>query len=441
MFGWRKKNDGFVWHEYVRTTILVRRDERRQKIEQIRESAVEGVKQAGRHGAAATASGARMAALATVRALATAYYASTDALIATASATWLWLCNFIGRSEVLAPLRSAAAWIWPAWQEAASNTGTVAPALLVGAICAASAVARWRDHGMDPEALITSSIAMAAAIFAAAPRVSSALSGASELAGFPRLAWPSRISVDLKHALKLALVVGFGAMSLSWLVPALSSGTPVPHVSDGKRVLVAASGVLEGKATVLTGDQLRLSGSIVRLFGIEAPEAGQSCPSSGRKTESCGQAAKAALQRLVSGKTVTCEVSTRQSESLTTATCKVAGADIAGQLVRAGQVFAATGLFATYASAEREAKAARAGIWRVELDRPADFRAKAWNDSKDQSPEGCPIKAVVSGDQRTYLMPWSPGYERTKVRASRGERWFCTEAEARSAGWQPADPG
>ena len=30
----------------------------------------------------------------------------------------------------------------------------------------------------------------------------------------------------------------------------------------------------------------------------------------------------------------------------------------------------------------------------------------------------------------------SPSYEETEIDESRGERWFCTETEARSAGWR-----
>ena len=48
MFFWRKRNEGFEWREYVRTTILVRRQERRQKLHDAKDAAVFGVKQAGR---------------------------------------------------------------------------------------------------------------------------------------------------------------------------------------------------------------------------------------------------------------------------------------------------------------------------------------------------------------------------------------------------------
>jgi hypothetical protein len=35
-------------------------------------------------------------------------------------------------------------------------------------------------------------------------------------------------------------------------------------------------------------------------------------------------------------------------------------------------------------------------------------------------------------------MPWSPWYDRVKIDEAKGKRWFCTEAEALSAGWRPA---
>ena len=44
MLGWRKKREGFEWHDYVRTTILVRRANRRQKVDDARKAAAEGLK-------------------------------------------------------------------------------------------------------------------------------------------------------------------------------------------------------------------------------------------------------------------------------------------------------------------------------------------------------------------------------------------------------------
>ena len=50
MFGWRRKNDGFEWNEYVRTTIKLRREDRRRKLLEIKASAAERASEAGQVG-------------------------------------------------------------------------------------------------------------------------------------------------------------------------------------------------------------------------------------------------------------------------------------------------------------------------------------------------------------------------------------------------------
>jgi hypothetical protein len=102
-------------------------------------------------------------------------------------------------------------------------------------------------------------------------------------------------------------------------------------------------------------------------------------------------------------------------------------------------VFAADGLFARYASAEQEAKSAKAGVWSGDVQRPADYRAKLWDEAKRHAPDGCPIKGHVAGGTRVYVLPWSPEYERARVQKARGERWFCSEQDAVAAGFRPAD--
>lgn len=59
MLGWRRRNDGFEWRQYVRTTIALRRQARRDKAEQLREQAAEGMKKAGAKAGAAARQGAR----------------------------------------------------------------------------------------------------------------------------------------------------------------------------------------------------------------------------------------------------------------------------------------------------------------------------------------------------------------------------------------------
>ena len=52
----------------------------------------------------------------------------------------------------------------------------------------------------------------------------------------------------------------------------------------------------------------------------------------------------------------------------------------------------------------------------------------------DEPPEGY----VIKGNDRSmkYHLPGSADYDRTRIDESRGERWFCSVAEAEAAGWR-----
>lgn len=50
---------------------------------------------------------------------------------------------------------------------------------------------------------------------------------------------------------------------------------------------------------------------------------------------------------------------------------------------------------------------------------------------------GCNIKGNVSTrGERIYHVPGQKYYDETRISASHGERWFCSEDEARAAGWR-----
>ncbi|HXF54537.1 MAG TPA: hypothetical protein VNK52_10490, partial [Hyphomicrobiaceae bacterium] len=44
---WRRRSEGFEWHKYVRTTIKLRRRDRRQRVARARQAVVGGLKEAG----------------------------------------------------------------------------------------------------------------------------------------------------------------------------------------------------------------------------------------------------------------------------------------------------------------------------------------------------------------------------------------------------------
>jgi endonuclease YncB( thermonuclease family) len=432
MFGWRKKNDGFVWNEYVRTTVLMRRENRRQKIEDVKVAAVDGIKHAGRQGVAAGAAGVKAAGRGTWSAIQTTAQTVFDWTGAALTATGFWIAD---RSKSTWGLSSPSL----ARLGDTLRLGTVAgPLLLVAIIAAISAAARWSEVGFDLQASIASGVAFTALALIVLPRALNV----ADLTGFAN-SLGQRVPTNMRLTPELfsALSVGAGLVALvgtlSWITASITTPPQGTNAAVAvKPTLVPMSGRIEGRAVVLSGDRIKVGPTVVRLSGIEAPDANQVCPGSSSRTWGCGLAAKSALQKIVGTKQVACDVQTRSSDA--TAACQVAGADIAGQLVRGGHVFAESGLFPTYGRAESEARAAKVGIWQGEAERPAAYRAKVWDEAKRAAPGGCPIKGVLNGDARSFVMPGASNYDKTKVRTAKGERWFCSEEEALAAGWKSA---
>ncbi len=235
--------------------------------------------------------------------------------------------------------------------------------------------------------------------------------------------------------LMLLLIVG-GAYA------ALRSPTddnPAPASRRAARqaaVQPVASGEVEGRGTAVSGDSLRLGSTLIRLDGIEAPEPDQMCTGADGAEWSCGRVARQALSGLLRTGRVSCDVSV-SSDGPHSGDCKVGNQDIAAALVRGGYVFANSGLFAAYSGLEQEARGNKAGLWAGRVVRPSDYRAQKWEEAKRGAPDGCPIKGSVRGSRRYYVVPWARGYERIRIRQNRGERWFCSEAEAQQAGFRP----
>lgn len=54
-------------------------------------------------------------------------------------------------------------------------------------------------------------------------------------------------------------------------------------------------------------------------------------------------------------------------------------------------------------------------------------------------PGECQIKGNISSSgERIYHLPGQENHAKTKISESKGERWFCSEAEAQAAGWRCA---
>ena len=213
---------------------------------------------------------------------------------------------------------------------------------------------------------------------------------------------------------------------------------------------------LAGRARVIDGDTLEVGSARVRLFGVDAPERAQSCVA-GSRPWPCGRQATQALAGRIDGRSVACEVRDRDRYGRIVAVCRQGGKDVNAWLVREGWALAYRQYSPTYIDEEAAAKAARRGVWKGEFVPPWDWRrgnrlkAASRGDRRNAATRdaprvaapdrgACRIKGNISHNsgRRIYHMPGDRDYERTRISTSRGERYFCTEAEARAAGWRRA---
>lgn len=211
----------------------------------------------------------------------------------------------------------------------------------------------------------------------------------------------------------------------------------------GGVMLVGAASTVEvsGPARVVDGDTLEVAAQMVRLHGIDAPETGQDCTGPAGTPWDCGAAATRLLTVSVAGRTVSCVGTEFDRYDRLIATCSTGEDDLGSRMIAEGLAVAYTRFSDDYVPLEALAKKAGKGMWAGSFAEPATFRRDRWNGSAGATPaagqpEGCPIKGNISGNGRIYHTPWSRWYSRTRIDTSKGERWFCTEAEALAAGWR-----
>ncbi|MFH1602118.1 MAG: thermonuclease family protein [Candidatus Shapirobacteria bacterium] len=173
--------------------------------------------------------------------------------------------------------------------------------------------------------------------------------------------------------------------------------------------LVAVSAIVDGD----TFDDGQ--GNRYRLLGINAPEYPQGC---------LAQSAKDRLEELILGKTLRTEIM---------------GEDHFGRdlvFVFLGEVFVnkvllQEGLAKTEGDdyqyseelnqAQAQAKTLKKGVWSLEC----------------LPPKGCNIKGNVRKENGTFIyhLPGCNNYERIVMNENEGDAWFCTEKEAKAAGF------
>lgn len=224
--------------------------------------------------------------------------------------------------------------------------------------------------------------------------------------------------------------------------------------------------VLKGRVTrVADGDSFDVqlpSGPVtVRLHSIDAPE----------RDQPYGRAAFAALSDRIAGRTVEVEVVEQDQYDRQVAVVYVDGRNLNAELVQNGQAWAYRYFLddPEFCRWEGVARSRRAGIWaqptkdqiapwewrnlaRGERFVTTDYSTRSVEDCiaaaagsgsgetavPAASDGNCRIKGNISDSGKLYHLPGSPDYERTRIDPARGERWFCTEQQAREQGWRRA---
>lgn len=212
-----------------------------------------------------------------------------------------------------------------------------------------------------------------------------------------------------------------------------------PSRAADKRPSAAPQSTIEvsGPARVVDGDTLVIGAQVIRVEGIDAPEDGQSCNRSNGGQWSCGAQATAALSAL-SAKGVRCAGSEFDAYKRLIASCSAGNSDIGKAMVLDGMALAYRRYSTRYVADEEIARKASRGVWQGSFVEPWQWRKERWSraGSSASSPD-CPIKGNISSNgNRIYHAPWSRSYSKTRIDESKGERWFCDEAEALAAGWR-----
>ena len=224
---------------------------------------------------------------------------------------------------------------------------------------------------------------------------------------------------------------GIDQLLRDWTRPGGQAGSEVVPVADTE---------ITGTATVIDGDTLEIHGQRIRLHGIDAPESGQSCKNSDGQAYRCGQQAALALSDRIGRSPVTCVRRDTDRYGRIIAVCHQGALDLNLWMVANGHALAYRRYSTDYVPQEELAKHHKRGMWAGDFEAPWDWRKKKpapVGATSEPPATGCTIKGNInrSGD-RIYHLPGQHHYERTRVSENKGEQWFCSESEARAAGWR-----
>jgi micrococcal nuclease len=197
----------------------------------------------------------------------------------------------------------------------------------------------------------------------------------------------------------------------------------VTKITDGDSIEVEAGGVVFR----------------VRYIGIDAPE---------MNGEPLGKEARAANIALLGGKTIVMirDLSEADRYGRLLRHVFADGIFVSRELVSMGLAHAGSyppdiSCYEDFKAAEEGARLENLGIWGL-LGSPtySTHEGGSCVGGCVTPPAGCVIKGNInSKGEKIYHVPGGKYYEATVLEPEKGERWFCSEAEAVAAGWRRSD--
>jgi endonuclease YncB( thermonuclease family) len=224
-------------------------------------------------------------------------------------------------------------------------------------------------------------------------------------------------------------------------------------------VAANATEPISGIPRIVDGDTLEIGTTKIRLASIDAPESDQVCLDANQQQWTCGIEARDRLAAYIGGRSINCAPTGTDAHGRTLAICGVAGEDLNRWMVHQGWALAFVRYSKEYVPNEEAARAARRGLWSGAFIAPWDWRHRdhetivlgatsvpisaraqllAPVSAADAPSPDCIIKGNVNRKgERIYFRPGQLDYPRVDM-TKPGKRWFCTEDEAKAAGWRPA---